>query len=192
MARRFVLSIAVAVLVVVAGAPCFAQEGDRSVAAGELSSGRRFMPSFDVVENVPAGRYFSAAGNPSGWFEVAGPRVPSIAARASAPLETTPLAAAAAREVELLARVVAARHAQGAEQPRAEGRNWISRHPVLFGAMVGAGAGAVAAGTMENELFCSGGDDDCVIGGEGRALAGAGIGAGIGAVVGVIVSAVRD
>lgn len=192
MAKRFVLPIAVAVLVVVAAAPSFAQEGDRSVPACELSGGYEFMHDFDLGKNVPAGRHFSAAGNPSRWFGVVGPRMPSVEARASAPVGTGPLAAAAAREVEHLARVAAARHAQGADQPRAEGRNWISRHPVLFGAMVGAGAGAVAAGTMENELFCSGGDDDCVIGGDGRALAGASIGAGIGAVVGVIVSAVRD
>jgi hypothetical protein len=122
----------------------------------------------------------------------AGPHVPSVAARAPAPVETGPLAAAAAREVEHLARVAAARHAQGADQPRAEGRSWISRHPVLFGAMVGAGAGAVAGGAMGSEWFCSGGDDYCFLSGYGGALAGAPIGAGIGAVVGVIVSAARD
>jgi hypothetical protein len=192
MAKRFVLPIAVAVLVVAATVPVFAQEGDRSVPACGLSSGYVSVHDFDLEENVPAGWYFSAAGNPSRWFGVAGPRVPSIAARASAPVGTGPLATAAAREVERLARVAAARHARGAEQSRAEGRNWISRHPVLFGAMVGAGVGAVAAGTMENELFCSGGDDDCIFYGGGRALTGAGIGAGVGAVVGVIVSAVRD
>ena len=192
MARRFVLPMAAALLLVVPVPPSFAQEGDHSVPACELSGGYGFAHDFDLDENVPAAWYISAAATPAGWFGVAGPHAPSVAARAPALAEAGPLAAAAAREVQHLARVAAARHAQGVEQPRAEGRNWISRHPVLFGAMVGAGAGAVAAGTMENELFCSGGDDDCVIGGEGRALAGAGIGAGIGAVVGVIVSAVRD
>jgi hypothetical protein len=37
---------------------------------------------------------------------------------------------------------------------------------------------------MENELFCSGGDDDCIFYGGGRTLVGAGIGAGIGALAG--------
>jgi len=116
----------------------------------------------------------------------------STVQNALARARTGPLAAAAAREVAQLAAASAARDARGVEAARVEGRNWIARHPVLFSALVGAGAGAVAAGTMENELFCSGGDDDCLIGGEGRALAGAGIGAGIGALVGVVVSVARD
>jgi hypothetical protein len=64
---------------------------------------------------------------------------------------------------------------------------WITRHPALFGALVGAGAGAVAAGTMNNELFCSGGDEDCLFHGDGRVMLGAGIGAGTGALVGALV-----
>jgi hypothetical protein len=184
--------MAAALLLIVPVPPSFAQEGDHSVLACELSGGHGFAHDSDLDKNVPAGWYISGAVTPSRWFGAAGPHAPSIAARAPALAETGPLAAAAAREVQHLARVAAARRAQGVEQPRAEGRNWISRHPVLFGAMVGAGAGAVAAGTMENELFCSGGDDDCIFYGGGRPLMGAGIGAGVGAVVGVFVSAVRD
>jgi hypothetical protein len=41
---------------------------------------------------------------------------------------------------------------------------------------------------MENELFCSGGDEDCLIHGGGRVLVGAGMGAGIGALAGWLVS----
>jgi hypothetical protein len=78
-------------------------------------------------------------------------------------------------------------------QPSAEakargGRSWIGRHPALFGALVGAGAGMVAAGTMENELFCSSGsDEDCLFYTGSRFAVGAGIGAGAGALVGWIV-----
>jgi hypothetical protein len=73
------------------------------------------------------------------------------------------------------------------QEPAATARNgktWISRHPAVFGALVGAGAGAVASGTMENELFCSGGDEDCFFHGGSRLLVGAGMGAGIGALIG--------
>jgi hypothetical protein len=74
------------------------------------------------------------------------------------------------------------------QQPAAESRNWITRHPALFGALVGAGVGAVSAATMENELICSGGDEDCLFYGGGRILLGAGAGAGVGALVGWLVS----
>lgn len=63
-------------------------------------------------------------------------------------------------------------------------KNWISRHPVLFGAAVGAGAGTVTSALMENELFCSRGDEDCFFHGGSRVVVGAGFGAGIGALVG--------
>lgn len=75
------------------------------------------------------------------------------------------------------------------QEPAAQARkpkNWISRHPALFGALVGAGAGALASGTMENELFCSGGDEDCFFHGGSRILVGAGMGAGVGALIGWI------
>jgi hypothetical protein len=73
------------------------------------------------------------------------------------------------------------------QQAGSKGPGWIRRHPALFGAMVGAGGGAVAAATMENELFCSGGDEDCLIYGGSRVLVGAGMGAGVGALVGWLV-----
>lgn len=77
------------------------------------------------------------------------------------------------------------------QQPGPGDRGWIARHPTLFGALVGAGAGAVSAVTMENELFCSGGDEDCFFHGDRRVLVGAGFGAGIGALVGLLVGSGR-
>ena len=76
----------------------------------------------------------------------------------------------------------------GKREPQAgsQRRGWIARHPALFGALIGAGVGAVSAVTLENELFCSGGDEDCVFYGGSRALIGAGVGAGVGALVGWI------
>ena len=74
------------------------------------------------------------------------------------------------------------------QQPGSQRRGWLGRHPALFGALVGAGAGAVSAMTLENELFCSGGDEDCVFHGGSRALTGAAMGAGVGALVGWIAS----
>ena len=68
-------------------------------------------------------------------------------------------------------------------------RGWIGRHPALFGALVGAAAGTVAAASMDNELFCStGSDEDCLFYTNSRFAVGAGIGAGIGALAGWIVS----
>lgn len=89
-----------------------------------------------------------------------------------------------------LSRVDAARSRQTA-QPREE-RGWIGRHPALFGALVGAAAGTIAAGTMENELFCSAGnDEDCFFYTNSRFAVGAGIGAGIGALAGWMVGLAR-
>jgi hypothetical protein len=78
-----------------------------------------------------------------------------------------------------------------ARQPDEHGRPWISRHPVLFGALVGAGAGTVSSAVQENELFCSRGDEDCFFHGSSRFAVGAGIGAGIGAAVGLVVGIAR-
>lgn len=95
------------------------------------------------------------------------------------------LLAAALREGTRLA----VRRETGTELPvatRATSTNWISRHPALFGTLIGAGAGAIASATMENELFCSGGDEDCFFHGGSRIFVGAGMGAGIGALIGWI------
>ena len=97
-----------------------------------------------------------------------------------------PLAAAAAREVARLAAFAARSGPLEQAATASRSRGWIARHPALFGALVGAGAGAVASVTMENELFCSGGDEDCFFHGGSRSAVGAGIGAGVGALVGLI------
>lgn len=72
MARRVVLLTAAAVLVLAVSLPVFAQEGDKSVPACELSGGYGFMRDFELEENLPAGWYFSAAANLSRWFGVVG------------------------------------------------------------------------------------------------------------------------
>ena len=73
------------------------------------------------------------------------------------------------------------------QPPGPQRQGWIGRHRVLFAALVGAGGGAVSAATMQNELFCSGGDEDCFFHGGSRVLVGAGMGAGVGALVGWLV-----
>ena len=72
MARRVVLLTAAAVLVLSASLPAFAQEGDKSVPACELSGGYGFMRDYELEENLPAGWYFSAAANLNRWFGVVG------------------------------------------------------------------------------------------------------------------------
>jgi hypothetical protein len=78
---------------------------------------------------------------------------------------------------------------QGAEaQQPSQDRSWIKRHQALFGALVGAGVGAVSSAGQWNELYCaSGGDEECVFHGGVGVLFGAGFGAGIGALVGYLV-----
>jgi hypothetical protein len=72
-----------------------------------------------------------------------------------------------------------------APAPSARGRSWIRRHPALFGALVGAGAGAVSSAPRWTELYCAtGGDEDCLFHGGAGVLFGAGAGAGIGALIG--------
>jgi hypothetical protein len=68
--------------------------------------------------------------------------------------------------------------------------NGDNRHPVLLGALIGAGAGAVSAqGQRWNELYCqNGGDEDCLFHGAAGTWFGAGVGAGVGALIGFIVS----
>jgi hypothetical protein len=94
---------------------------------------------------------------------------------------------AVAHEVRRLA-VSQSRNA-GAQvsQPAPRDRGWVQRHPAAFGALVGAGVGAVSAIPRWNELYCAGGgDEDCFFHGAAGVAVGAGIGAGIGALVGMI------
>jgi hypothetical protein len=74
-----------------------------------------------------------------------------------------------------------------AQQPAAQDRTWIRRHPALFGALVGAGTGAVSSVPRWNELYCAGGtDEDCVFHQGLGVLFGAGTGAGVGALIGFL------
>ena len=106
----------------------------------------------------------------------------------SAAPQESPLRASAEREARRLA---APFSQQQSDKQAAEKSGWISRHPALFGALVGAGAGAVTSMAMDNEWFCSGGDEDCFFHGGSRVLVGAGIGAGVGALVGWVAGAAR-
>jgi hypothetical protein len=65
--------------------------------------------------------------------------------------------------------------------------SWVTRHPVIFGAIVGAGVGAVAGATLghdcgQEESFCSR---------EGMAGIGAGAGAAVGALSGLVVGVAK-
>ncbi len=97
--------------------------------------------------------------------------------------------AAAARHATLFG--ASAESLVSASRQEGRKRSWPSRHPVLFGALVGAGGGAVASGAMNNELFCGGTDEDCFFYGGSRLAVGAGIGAGVGALVGLMVGIAR-
>jgi hypothetical protein len=73
------------------------------------------------------------------------------------------------------------------QQPPAEERAWMRRHPALFGALMGAGAAAVSSVPRWTELYCAGGgDEDCLFHGAAGVLFGVGAGAGIGALIGFL------
>lgn len=81
---------------------------------------------------------------------------------------------------------------RSSEPQSAPQRSWAGRHPVLVGAIVGAGIGGVARGKLLGLRY-----DTCVYDSEttgcGAASSGigAGIGAGVGALAGLIVSLAR-
>ena len=71
-------------------------------------------------------------------------------------------------------------------QPAPQQRSWIARYPVLFGALVGAGAGMLSGATIgepcEEESFCRR---------SGLMQIGAAGGAGLGALTGWVVGLIR-
>ena len=72
----------------------------------------------------------------------------------------------------------------GSAQQQAQARSWRSRHPILFGTLIGLGGGAGVALATEDCRRAGNGESLC-----GLYLAGyGGIGAGIGAAVGLIVA----
>jgi hypothetical protein len=88
-----------------------------------------------------------------------------------------PLLVAALREVRRES-INASMSRQAAPPPQQKG--WIGRHPVLFGALVGAGVGAVLSTSIEGCWE----SDICPI----ELALGAGAGAGAGALVGWVLS----
>jgi hypothetical protein len=96
------------------------------------------------------------------------------------------LTSAAVRELAHPAQVEPSRFLRRARQGGSQGsqqRGWIGRHPVLFGALVGAGPGVVFG---EYELGRKG---DVAHGPD--MLIGAGLGAGIGSLIGFVVGLAR-
>ena len=106
--------------------------------------------------------------------------VPSHATAEERPAVSSPLRSAAIAHATSLGRNLP-NVSPGRRQGQAPRRRWVSRHPVLFGALVGFGAGAGSGG-----LLClpdDGGDIPCSIYAAGYGALGAGIGAGIGLAV---------
>jgi hypothetical protein len=65
--------------------------------------------------------------------------------------------------------------------------SWARRHPVVLGAIAGAGIGAASSAVRWTELYCAnGGDEDCLFHGAQGVFFGAGVGAGIGALIGLV------
>ena len=74
-----------------------------------------------------------------------------------------------------------------AQQPQSRERSWAGKHPVLFGALLGAGVGGLGGATLgsdcgREESFCSR---------KGLVQIGAAAGAGVGALVGLVVGLIR-
>lgn len=93
---------------------------------------------------------------------------------------TGPIAKAASREAHRLATLPRSGSAPRAQAATRGERNWIARHPMLFGAIVGFGAGfAIGYGAGDDGVF-----DDFTAGSNGLFLGG--IGCGIGAGVGLL------
>ena len=109
----------------------------------------------------------------------------SVSRDTSSPSQKAMLSTAIEREAARLALSLGKIAVPPSQQPVSQDRGWIRRHPVLFGAIVGAGVGAVSSVPRWNELYCAtGGDEDCVFHGGVGVLVGAGAGAGVGALIG--------
>jgi len=79
------------------------------------------------------------------------------------------------------ARLATMPQARSSAQPLPQNKNWVARHPVLFGALAGAGVGLGFAAASDCQ---SSSDYTCT----GIALFFAGTGAGLGAAGGLVVS----
>ena len=121
--------------------------------------------------------------------EAPNPTSAAPATRETSPLLRNPmLSHAIDREATRLAFELGRPGISTAQPPARQDRGWIQRHPALFGAMAGAGLGAVSSIPRWTELYCaSGGDEDCLFHGGLGVLVGAGAGAGVGALIGFFV-----
>ena len=106
----------------------------------------------------------------------------------SPPLQRATLRDAIDRGATRLALELGSTRISTTQPPASQDRGWIERHPALFGAVAGAGLGAVSSIPRWTELYCAGGgDEDCLFHGGPGVLFGAGAGAGIGALIGFLV-----
>lgn len=83
-----------------------------------------------------------------------------------------------------------------AEQDRSQGgpsqAGWIKRHPALFGALVGAGTGALAGGTLGEDCCTNGGCTEGFCSRPGMVTIGTLAGTGVGALTGWITGLVDE
>jgi putative acetyltransferase len=172
-----------------AGVAFYRSNGFEEISRGEaqLTTGK-MMPCVFMRKLLALAVAMICVANPSLTFAGEQPaerNAPAAVHHAS--LTRFTLRDAVAHEVRRLAASQSRRTGFQVSQPTPRDRGWIQRHPDAFGALVGAGAGAVSAIPRWNELYCaSGGDEDCFFPGVAGVAVGAGIGAGIGALVGMI------
>ncbi len=117
----------------------------------------------------------------------AAPQTPSTSTATTRVTGPGSLRAAAIREARRAGQAPQPRTFQSTSERRPESGSWIRRHPALFGAVVGAGAGAIIAVSNTNELFCTGNDEDCLAYGASGVAFGAAVGAGVGMLAGHLV-----
>jgi branched-subunit amino acid ABC-type transport system permease component len=109
---------------------------------------------------------------------------PMHAVESAPPVTPGPIAASASREAERFGRAMRSEPRRTpVAQPAPARKGWIARHPALFGALVGFGAGCAVGGARvggsEDNFFNALDEFACPVVG--------GIGAGAGAIVGALV-----
>ena len=139
---------------------------------------RRAFPPFLLIVVLSSPEVFAQERSPETSVILTTPAARSLS-------QALVLRKAVEREVTRLTLSLGRAESLQAQQRAARDRTWIGRHPALFGALVGAGAGAVSSVPRWTELYCAGGgDEDCLFHGGLGVLFGAGAGAGVGALIG--------